>query len=202
MGKLKKLKVMKKLFWVLFLNLVQKFCYGQGDYDRMRRLEFKNSQLESRLLNIERKQKAQDSINQKISNTQNVHFLQRTELLTISLYTRNIAKTFYLPHNIPKTTNMIIADVFVSNSGDDYFTLTFSSQCRANVRYLAQNNASLENIILSDQMTIYTKHRDVSYYGFWRSSMLIPVNNGRAKVCAYGQDHPANLQILVRGYYV
>ena len=53
---------MKKLFWFLFLNLVQKFCYGQGDYDRMRRLEFKNSQLESRLLNIERKQKAQGDL--------------------------------------------------------------------------------------------------------------------------------------------
>ena len=47
---------------------------------------------------------------------------------------------------------MIIADVFISNSEDDYFTLTFSSQCRANVRYLAYDNASLKNIILGDQM--------------------------------------------------
>ena len=57
---------MKRLFLILFLNLIQEgVCYGQGDFDRMRRLEFKNSQLESRLLNIERKQKAQGNLNKK-----------------------------------------------------------------------------------------------------------------------------------------
>ena len=62
---------MKELFVILLINLFQKgFCYGQGDFDRMRRLEFKNSQLQSRLLNIERKletqQAAQGDLNNKV----------------------------------------------------------------------------------------------------------------------------------------
>ena len=62
---------MKELFVILLINLFQKgFSYGQGDFDRMRRLEFKNSQLQSRLLNIERKletqQAAQGDLNNKV----------------------------------------------------------------------------------------------------------------------------------------